>query len=133
MFKTRLLSGIALVLVALITITYGSWALAGILALISLLGYLELTRACKVNTQEGEHSVYLYRKNGLEMVGILAIIAYYAAMLAGASQTILVMVVVFAFIATLFVYVFSMLDIETSYATLVSDVPSSNFFSYFLL
>ena len=106
MFKTRLLSGIALVIVALITITYGSWALTGILILVSLLGYLELTRACQVNTQEGEKSVYLYRKNGLEIAGILAIIAYYGAMLAGASQTILVMIVVLAFIATLFVYVF---------------------------
>ena len=106
MFKTRLLSGIALVIVALITITYGSWALAGILILVSLLGYLELTRACQVNTQEGEKSVYLYRKNGLEIAGIRAIIAYYGAMLAGTSQTILVMIVVLAFIATLFVYVF---------------------------
>ena len=70
-------------LVALITITYGSWALAGILILVSLLGYLELTRACQVNTQEGEKSVYLYRKNGLEIVGILAVIAYYGAMLQG--------------------------------------------------
>lgn len=107
MFMTRLLSGIVLVLIALVTITYGSWALAGVLLLVSALGYLELTRACQVNTQEGERSVYLYRKNGLEIVGLLAALGYYAALLAGASQTIVVMIVVMTFIATLFVYVFT--------------------------
>lgn len=118
MFKTRLLSGIGLVLVSLGTILYGGLALAGILLLISCLGFLELTKACNIHGEdEGK------RKNSLEIAGLLAIIAYYAGLYGGLDNVYLVMIVVLAFIATLFVYVFS-------YPKYHSDQVMSAFFSY---
>lgn len=118
MFKTRLLSGIGLVLVSLGTILYGGLALAGILLLISCLGFLELTKACNIHEEdEGK------RKNSLEIAGLLAIIAYYAGLYGGLDNVYLVMIVVLAFIATLFVYVFS-------YPKYHSDQVMSAFFSY---
>ena len=118
MFKTRLLSGIGLVLVSLGTILYGGLALAGILLLISCLGFLELTKACNIHGEdEGK------RKNSLYIAGLLAIIAYYAGLYGGLDNVYLVMIVVLAFIATLFVYVFS-------YPKYHSDQVMSAFFSY---
>lgn len=118
MFKTRLLSGIGLVLVSLGTILYGGLALAGILLLISCLGFLELTKACNIHGEDEEK-----RKNSLEIAGLLAIIAYYAGLYGGLDNVYLVMIVVLAFIATLFVYVFS-------YPKYHSDQVMSAFFSY---
>lgn len=118
MFKTRLLSGIGLVLVSLGTILYGGLALAGILLLISCLGFLELTKACNIHGEDEEK-----RKNSLEIAGLLAIIAYYAGLYGGLGNVYLVMIVVLAFIATLFVYVFS-------YPKYHSDQVMSAFFSY---
>lgn len=118
MFKTRLLSGIGLVLVSLGTILYGGLALAGVLLLISCLGFLELTKACNIHGEDEEK-----RKNSLEIAGLLAIIAYYAGLYGGLDNVYLVMIVVLAFIATLFVYVFS-------YPRYHSDQVMSAFFSY---
>ncbi len=118
MFRTRLLSGIGLVLVSLGTILYGGFALAGILLLISCLGYLELTRACEI------HEASLGRKkNSLELIGLLAILAYYVGLYAGLDNIYLVMIVVLAFIATLFVYVFS-------YPRYQSEQVMSAFFAF---
>lgn len=116
MFRTRLLSGIGLVIVALITLIYGSYALAGILLLISLLAFMELTRACKVHT-EGK------RFNGLEMIGLLGIVLYYALMYLTGDSRLLVMTVVFTFIGYLFVYVFT-------YPEYHSNQVMSGFFSF---
>lgn len=118
MFKTRLLSGIGLVLVSLGTILYGGLALAGVLLLISCLGFLELTKACNIHGEDEEK-----RKNSLEITGLIAIIAYYAGLYGGLDNVYLVMIVVLAFIATLFVYVFS-------YPRYHSDQVMSAFFSY---
>ena len=48
MFKTRLLSGIVLVIIALVTIISGSYLLWGTLFLVSLIGLTELYRAAGV-------------------------------------------------------------------------------------
>jgi len=109
MFMTRLLSSIAIVLISLVTVIYGSWALGGILILISVLGYLELTKACKVHTPGSGN-----RKNALEMIGVWSVIAYYAVLLSGIEQQFLVMVCVFSFIAHLFVYVFCFPKFESN-------------------
>ena len=45
MFKTRLISGIVLVIIALVTIISGSYLLWGTLFLVSLIGLTELYRA----------------------------------------------------------------------------------------
>ena len=47
MFKERLISGILLVLVAIVAIYFGGWILWGVLLLISLIGMFELARVFK--------------------------------------------------------------------------------------
>ena len=51
MFVTRLISGIVLVAVALLTICSGGWILYGTLTIVSLIGMFELYRAVKVQKQ----------------------------------------------------------------------------------
>lgn len=116
MFRTRLLSGICLVAVALVTIIYGKWLLTAALLLISLLAYMELTRACKIHTE----GVFY---NALELLGIAAILIYYILLYLQVPQIILIMDIVVTFIAYLFVYVFS-------FPCYVSDKVMSAFFSF---
>ena len=73
MFWTRLISGVVLVVIALATMWLGGPFLAGILLLISLAGYRELTKAQKVNMAAKGF-------NGLEVVGFGGIVIYYAVM-----------------------------------------------------
>ena len=66
MFKTRLLSGIVLVIILIATVGLGGNVLFGVLALISLIGMYELYRVFKIeNKLPG-------------IIGYLAAIAYYA-------------------------------------------------------
>ena len=70
MFKTRLISGIILVAVALLTIISGSYVLLFTLACISVIGMNELNRAMKVH----ENSFQL-----LELAGFAGAVLYYTA------------------------------------------------------
>ncbi len=111
MFKTRLLSGIVLVALALVTIITGEWLLLCVLAALSIIGFMELSKAVGIHTVG--KSV-----NGLEMTGIFLILLY-DAMLGfmthdsafKGSQTILMQTVAIsifaAFLLLMFVYVFS--------------------------
>lgn len=105
MFRTRLLSGILLVAIALAVFIAGGSILAVVLLLISLIAYQELTAACKVRG-EGRmpsHPVIL----GLEMT-----LVYYAAIGLALARDItyaylaMVIVIAAAFLGFLFVYVF---------------------------
>lgn len=69
MFKTRLLSGIVLVIIALITISSGGFLLWGTLYLISLIGLYELYRVMKIE------------KGILGIVGYLLATMYYLSLL----------------------------------------------------
>ena len=51
MFRTRLLSGILLVIIALATILSGGVVLAVTLCAISVIAFSELTKACGVHTE----------------------------------------------------------------------------------
>ena len=92
MFKTRLISGIVLVIIALATIISGSWILFFTLLAVSLIGMRELYKVMKVSD---EHVTVL------ELVGYLGAVLYYIAMKAdfGNYGTM-------AMILILFVYVF---------------------------
>ena len=70
MFKTRLLSGIVLVIIALVTIITGGYLLLGVLAALSVVAFLELSKAAGIHT-EGK------KVNGLEITGIVCVIFYY--------------------------------------------------------
>ena len=96
MIKTRLISGIVLVIIALATIISGSWILFFTLLAVSLIGMRELYKVMKVSD---EHVTVL------ELVGYLGAVLYYIAMKAdfGNYGT---MAIIISMILILFVYVF---------------------------
>lgn len=96
MFKTRLISGIVIVIIALATIISGSWILFFTLLAVSLIGMRELYKVMKVSD---EHVTVL------ELVGYLGAVLYYIAMKAdfGNYGT---MAIIISMILILFVYVF---------------------------
>lgn len=96
MFKTRLISGIVLVIIALATIISGSWILFFTLLAVSQIGMRELYKVMKVSD---EHVTVL------ELVGYLGAVLYYIAMKAdfGNYGT---MAIIISMILILFVYVF---------------------------
>lgn len=96
MFKTRLLSGILLVIIAFVTIFSGGYVLFGTLLLISLIGMRELYIAMHVH----EKSLGF-----LEGVGYLSAILYYAAAFMDFERYGM-MAVLAGLILIMFVYVF---------------------------
>lgn len=96
MFKTRLISGIILVIIALATIISSSWILFFTLLAVSLIGMRELYKVMKVSD---EHVTVL------ELVGYLGAVLYYIAMRSdfGNYGT---MAIIISMILILFVYVF---------------------------
>lgn len=112
MFWTRLISGISLVIIALVTILAGEGVLAATLCLISMIAYRELTKACKVHT---ENQIC----NAPEIVGYVMTLLYYG-LLAGVlhqggkdgggliqAYPVMVMGVAISLILYLFIYVFT--------------------------
>lgn len=114
MFLTRLISGIVLVLIALVTIIAGDGTLALVLGIVSLIAYRELVRACGI---EGEGK----KRKLLEMTGTVVTALYYLAIAlwsfsdyaadggqgVQAACVIIVLAVSLAFLLFLFVYVFT--------------------------
>ena len=96
MFKTRLISGIVLVIIALATIISGSWILFFTLLAVSLIGMRELYKVMKVSD---EHVTVL------ELVGYLGAVLYYIAMKADCGNY-GTMAIIISMILILFVYVF---------------------------
>ena len=97
MFKTRLISGIFLVIAALLTIISGGYVLFVTLLCVSLLGIQELYKAM------GAH------KDGvglLELAGYLGTILYYASLLLGFERYGM-MAVLLGLVLLMFVYVFT--------------------------
>lgn len=133
MFRTRLLSGILLVIIALATIMSGGRVLAVVLCLVSLIAYKELTKACGVSVQGterqlkdrtlGNTAVWFTHKagrvNAPEAVGMVMTVLYYGLLYAALYQSggqgeglspvypVIMTVVVMAMIAFLFTYVFT--------------------------
>ncbi len=97
MFKTRLISGIVLVVVALVTIISGGPILYGTLLLTSLVGVRELYRAVKV--EEGSTGI-------LAVVGYVGVISYYILLILELNAYIMIDVI-FILVALMAVYVFS--------------------------
>lgn len=96
MFKTRLLSGILLVAIALLTICSGSYVLFFTLLGVSLIGMQELYKAMGVHQE---------KINLLEITGFVGAVVYYAAMLLDFERYAM-MAVIFALVMIMFVYVF---------------------------
>lgn len=98
MFWTRLASGIVLVIIALLTMSFGGPALAAVLLVISLIAYRELTKALNV-AEKGKGF------NLLEVLGLIGVLLYYAAIYFSDSEALLLMCIVGVFMAGMFAYV----------------------------
>ncbi|MDE6388611.1 MAG: phosphatidate cytidylyltransferase [Lachnospiraceae bacterium] len=112
MFFTRLISGISLVIIALVTILAGNGVLAAILCLISIIAYKELTKACNVHTENK-------KCNAPEIAGMIMTVVYYVLLIVTLNQgskdgsgltrvypAIMIMIVI-SLILYLFIYVFT--------------------------
>ena len=71
MFGTRLVSGIVLIIIALLSMGLGGPALAAVLLTISLIAYRELTKVLQVADKEKG-------LNLLEIAGMAGVMIYYA-------------------------------------------------------
>ena len=97
MFKTRLLSGILLVIIALATIISGGYVLFFTLLAVSLIGMQELYKAMKV--KDGKYNL-------LELAGYAGAIVYYMAVLLDFERYGM-FAVILGLVLIMFVYVFS--------------------------
>lgn len=111
MFRTRLISGIILILIALATILSGGIVLAVTLCVISMIAYRELTKACGVGTADKKFSAP-------ETAGQIMTVLYYVGLyivlyLAGgvkildAVYPVVMIAVVLMLLSLLFIYVFT--------------------------
>ena len=98
MFRTRLVSGIILVIIAFVTMYIGGPLLAVVSLLISLSAFRELTKALKVNEEEKGF-------NAPEWVGLAGTVCYYASVFFGKSDSMDMMCIVGVFMALMFLYV----------------------------
>ena len=94
MFKTRLISGIVLVIVLIATVGTGGNVLFGLLAVVSLIGLTELYKVVEVQNKL------------LGVVGYLAAVAYYALLYTGNLQYMTLLTIVFL-VLIMAVYVFT--------------------------
>lgn len=97
MFKTRLLSGIVLVIIALATIIPGGIVLFATLAAISLIGMQELYKAMRVHENQA---------GSLEIMGYAGAMVYYLTLLLDREEFSLI-AILFALVLIMFVYVFT--------------------------
>ncbi len=97
MFKTRLLSGIVLILAALLTIGTGGYVLFATLLIVSLIGASELLRALKVQDE---------KVNGISLASYIGIILYYLTMTVNASS-LSGMMIILSLMIIMCVYVFT--------------------------
>jgi len=95
---TRVISGIVLVIAALITIFAGGYFLAAVLLVLSLIGYSELMKACRLSKEESQ-------RNGLMIIGIIGIVIYYLLMVFTTDRTFLFLAVIMILVAFMFLYV----------------------------
>lgn len=99
MFKTRLLSGVILVILALGAFILGGPALAAISLVISCIAFLELVRAMGIREQCGFW-------NGLSVTGLVGVLAYYGVVYFSGDAAMEYMVLLGVLLAFMFVYVF---------------------------
>lgn len=118
MFVTRLISGIVLVLIELVTLYFSGIPLAAFLLFISLVGYLEITKTMQVR-KESE------KINAFEVIGLIGIVAYYLVMYFTGFNSYLVLVGMATFLIIMSTYVF---DFSKFHATQVA--PSIMAFVY---
>ena len=100
MFRTRVISSVVLVILALVTILGGGYLLAATLLFLALVAYRELMKACKLGGEGKKFSA-------LEINGYIGILAYYLVMVFVPDRIYLFLTVVLILIGFMFIYVFS--------------------------
>ena len=98
MFWTRLISGIILLVIAITAMSVGSYLLMGILLVISLIAYRELTKALLVSKKEKGFEL-------LEWVGFAGVCCYYLTLFLNGSDTSRLICMVSVVMAQMFIYV----------------------------
>lgn len=116
MFWTRFVSSVILVIIALVTLIMGGPLLAAVTFLISLVGYRELCKAVGIHT-EGKLI------NGLEIVGVVGVACFYAALYFSDNMLLVLMAVIAVFMGSMFVYV-------ATFPKYRAEQVMSNFFSF---
>lgn len=103
--KERTISAVLLVIVALVSILPGGIILAVVLYGISIIGFLELTKACGIRQKDNLGN---YKKiNSLEIMGLIIIACYYLVTFLTQNISYTLMIMIMALIALMFVYVFT--------------------------
>lgn len=102
--KERTISAVFIVIASLAAILPGGIILAVVLYVVSLIGFLELTKACGVRGKDD--SGRGKKINGLELMGCVAVTLYYFVTYFVQNTSWSVMVIIMALIAIMFVYVF---------------------------
>lgn len=95
---TRVISGIVLVIAALITILSGGYFLAAVLLVLSLIGYCELMKACGLSQEKSGG-------RGLMAVGCTGILLYYLLLVFTTNRTYLFLAILMILIGYMFLYV----------------------------
>lgn len=98
MFKTRLISSIVLVIVALFTILQGGYLLAAVLLFLALVSYRELMKACGLSKEGNKAGL-------LEAVGYAGIVVYYVLMTFSEERLYLFLTIIMILVAFMFLYV----------------------------
>lgn len=111
MFWNRLLSGVVLLAIAVLSLWAGAPLLTIFLAVVSLIGYLELTRALGIEQNEQKEKKCI---GPMEVVGAVAVIVYYGLLLLCnmgylrcGGQELMLPCTVILFLGELFIYVFT--------------------------
>ena len=103
--KERTISAVLLVIAALVSILPGGIILAVVLYGISIIGFLELTKACGIRQKDNLGN---YKKiNSLEIMGLIIITCYYLVTFLTQNTSYTLMIMIMALIALMFVYVFT--------------------------
>ncbi len=103
--KERTISAVLLVIAALVSILPGGIILAVVLYGISIIGFLELTKACGIRQKDNLGN---YKKiNSLEVMGLIIITCYYFVTFLVQNTSYTSMIMIMALIALMFAYVFT--------------------------
>jgi len=99
MFRTRLLSGIVLIIIAGFSLYLGGYLLGAVLLALSIGAFYELMKALGVQKEK--------EKNPLVIFGYISIVVYYGLMVFANNNVLMVMSAVFTVILFLMIYVFT--------------------------
>ena len=100
MFKERFMSAIVLVILLVVFLLAGKLPLLLALLLLSLIAFVEMTKACKVHEDDK-------KVNALELVGMLGICIYYIVVFAFGVSTYLMLTMIITISLMMMVYVFT--------------------------